>query len=165
MKSLKDFSKYLDDFTNKMIENTIKEQEQIAEQIWSDVVENAPYKTGEYISSIGISPTTNNNGKITTFIGSDMWLAPTKWTGGKRYNLGFLLEHGTFQHAIPNAFGKGFYYGYVGSDGRYHKGTLDKDWHPGTIAQPHYLLALEKNKKLYKGKMHIAFEKSIKEAK
>ena len=86
-----------------------------------------------------------------------MQVGPTKWTGGKVYNLGYLLENGTFEHAIPNAFGRGFTYGYTDTMGRYHKGTLDKDWHPGTIAQPHYALALEKNRKLYKDNIKVAW--------
>ena len=129
----------------------------VIQTLWEDVIENAPVKTGDYIASINIDETKKEGNVISTFIGSDMSVGPTKWTGGKIYNLGYLLENGTFQHAIPNAFGKGFYYGYTDAMGRYHKGTLDKDWHPGTIAQPHYELALIKNKKLYKDNIKIAW--------
>ena len=69
---------------------------------------------------------------------------------GTRYNLGYLLEHGTAEHAIPNAFGRGYHWNYTDSDGNFYKGTLEPDWHPGSKAVPHYKLALIKNKKVYK---------------
>lgn len=163
MKLFEQLSKDIEELTNNISKELEKEQRKTAEKIWQDVIENAPYKNGNYIASINIDETTIKNGVIKTFIGSNMLLEPTKWTGGKRYNLGYLLEHGTLNHAIPNAFDKGIYYGYIGEDERYHKGTLDDDWHPGSIAIPHYKLALEKNKELYKGKIKLAFKKGVKQ--
>lgn len=150
MKSLNDLVKRLEQWEKDIDNQVMEAQRQTAEQVWEDVVSYAPVKNGDYIASINIDETQKEGHTISTFIGSDMKVGPTKWTGGKTYLLGYLLENGTFEHAIPNAFGRGFTYGYTDAMGRYHKGTLDKDWHPGTLAQPHYELALIKNKKLYK---------------
>lgn len=157
MKSLDDLVKRFQQW-EKDIDNQIMEaQKKTAEQIWEDVIAYAPVKNGDYLASITIDDTKKEGNIISTFIGSDLKVGPTKWTGGKNYLLGYLLEHGTFQHAIPNAFGRGFTYGYTDEMGRYHKGTMDKDWHPGTIAQPHYSLALEKNRKLYKDNIKLVW--------
>lgn len=150
MSSLNDLIKQFQQWERNIDNQVMEAQRETAQQVWQDVIEYAPVKNGDYISSIKIEDTKKEGNTISTFIGSDMTVGPTKWTGGKVYVLGYLLENGTFQHAIPNAFGKGFYYGFTDDKGVYHKGTLDKDWHPGTIAQPHYELAVIKNKKLYK---------------
>ena len=92
---------------------------------------------------------------IKTFIGSG---ATVTSKAGKSYNLGYLLEHGTLNHAIPNAFNWGVIYGFDSE--RYFR-TCRDDWHPGSIAIPHYKLALEKNKELYKGKIKLAFKKEV----
>lgn len=155
MKTLDDLADFIERKANNIDRFVAKVEQKVAEKIKDDIIVNAPYKTGAYVNSIQIYPTEIENNRITTFIGSDLTVGPTKWTGAKLYNLGFLLEHGTFQHAIPNAWGKGFYYGYTDESGRFHKGTLDENWHPGTIAQPHYRLALEKNKKLFIGNMKL----------
>ena len=159
MKTLDDFANMLDKWASEIDEKAEKGLEKTAQQVWEDIIENAPMGTGNYISSIRIFPIEKQNNGISIFIGSDMMVGPTKWgdidgsqnaPSGTMYNLGYLLEHGTFEHAIPNAFGYGFYHNFTDASGKYHKGTLDKDWHPGTIAQPHYSLAIEKNKKLFK---------------
>ena len=150
MKSIDDFIKTLQQW-EKNIDNQIMEaQQKTAQQIHVDIIENAPVDPGTYRSSIKVSETTKEKDEIKTFIGSDMFVGPTKWTMGKTYNLGYLLEHGTYEHAIPNAFGYGFYYGFTSKNGTFHKGTLDSNWHPGSIARPHFSLALEKNKELIK---------------
>lgn len=157
MKSLDDLIKKFEKWQKDIDNEVMEAQEKTSQQVWEDVISYAPVKTGEYISSIQIDRPVKDGNEIKTFIGSDLQVGPTKWTGGKMYNLGYLLENGTFEHAIPNAFGRGFTYGYTDAMGRYHKGTLDKDWHPGTLAQPHYSLALEKNRKLYKDNIKISW--------
>jgi len=155
MKSLDDLVKRFEQWQKDVDNKVMEAQEKTAQQVWEDIIAYAPTKTGEYISSITIEGPIKDNNVIKSFIGSDMKVGPTKWTGGKSYLLGYLLENGTFEHAIPNAFGRGFTYGYTDAMGRYHKGTLDKDWHPGSIAQPHYALAVEKNRKLYKDNIKV----------
>jgi len=159
MKSINDLADMLDKWANKLDERAEKGLEKTAEQVWQDVIENAPMGTGNYVSSIKIYPMEKKNDELSIFIGSDLMVGPTKWgnidnsknaPAGTMYNLGYLLENGTFEHAIPNAFGYGFYHSFTDKNGRFHKGTLDTDWHPGTTAQPHYSLAIEKNKKFFR---------------
>ena len=149
MKSFSFLADKLEEMANKIDERVEKKLIKTADQICEDVKSYAP-GNGTYRESIKVYPIEKTNDGMKVFIGSNMIVGPTKWTGGRTYNLGYLLEHGTFEHAIPNAFGWGFYYGFTDRNGRFHKGTLDKDWHPGSIAIPHYSLALEKNKKLIK---------------
>ena len=158
MKTLNDLANMLDKWANKIDEKAEKGLEKTAQQVYQDIVELAP-GNGPYKQSIQIYPIEKQNDKMSVFIGSNMLVGPTKWgeidgsgnaPSGTMYNLGYLLEHGTFEHAIPNAFGYGFYHSFTDANGKFHKGTLDKNWHPGTLAQLHYSLALEKNKKLFK---------------
>lgn len=162
---IKKFKKWQKEIDNQVIEA----QRKTAEVVWEDIIANAPVKSGEYISSIQIEDTKKEGHTITTLIGSDLKVGPTKWgpsadpfnkdkglsnnaPAGTEYCLGYLLEHGTLPHAIPNAFGRGFYWG---SNGK--KGTLDPNWHVGTIAQPHYAPAVEKNRKLYKDNIRVVW--------
>lgn len=153
MKNIIDLSSDIEHKADIIDKIVAKAQRIVANKLCNDIKSLAPTKTGEYRDSIKVSPTTIENNVIKTFVGTDFTVGPTKWTGGVLYNLGYLLEHGTYEHAIPNAFGYGFYYGFTDMHGRFHKGTLDPDWHPGTIAQPHFSIALEKNKKFYKDKI------------
>lgn len=158
MKSLDKLADVIDQLGDKIEKRTIKGLEKSAQQIYEDVVELAP-GNGDYKSSIKIYPTQKENNTYSILIGTDMQVGPTihgsvkgsnNAPKGTTYNLGYLLEHGTYEHAIPNAFGYGFYFGFTTKDGKFHKGTLDDSWHPGSIARPHFSLALEKNKKLIK---------------
>lgn len=157
MKTLNNLADFLEKKADNIDKVFVKINDIVAKKVYNDIIQNAPMGKRVYRASIKIYPTTIENSRITTFIGSDLLVGPTKWTGGNVYNLGYLLEHGTFEHAIPNAWGKGFYYGYTDEKGVFHKGTLDKDWHPGSIAQPHYQIALEKNKKFYKDNIKISW--------
>lgn len=153
MKNIKDLSndiKHKADIIDKVV---AKAQRIVANKLCNDIKSLAPAKTGLYRESINVSPTTIENNVIKTFVGTDYTVGPTKWTEGRTFNLGYLLEHGTYPHAIPNAFGFGLYFGYTDENGIYRKGTLDPDWHPGSLAQPHFSIALEKNKKFYKDKI------------
>ena len=156
MKNIKDLADYLEQKQEEFVKNVMEAQRETAEQIWADVIDNAPYKNGDYVSSIQIDPTEVNTSTIKTFIGSDLIVGPAISTG-KSYNLGYLLENGTLHHAIPNAFNWGVIYGYESE--QYLRTTQD-DWHPGSIAIPHYSLALEKNKKLYKDNIRLAWRKT-----
>lgn len=167
MKTLNDLSNMFDKWVNNADKNVIEAEEITAEQVYEDVIDNAPKgTTSNYVNSIQKEETIISNGLISTFIGSDLTVGPTIWgevdnsknaPAGTFYNLGYLLENGTFEHAIPNAFGKGLYHGFTDDMGRFHKGTLDVNWHPGSIAQPHYSLALEKNKKFFKDNIKMVW--------
>lgn len=156
----KKISEKIDVISANIIDNIIQAQRETADIICEDVKDLAPKgKTGEYAESIKVGETIVERGVISTEIYTD---ATVTTKDNKEYNLGFLLETGTNPHAIPNAFGRGNYYGYIGADGRYHKGTLDDDWHPGTIAQPHFSTGLFMNNLVYKQKLNEALKKSFK---
>ena len=167
MKSLNDLADLLEKKAREIDKKVIEAHEKTSMQVYTDIITNAPQgETGNYVNSIEIDETKVEDGKISTFIGSSLLVGPTIWgnfegignnPAGSYYNLGYLLENGTFNHAIPNAFDYGFYYGHTDEKGVFHKGTLDRDWHPGSIAIPHYSIALEKNKKLFKDNIKLAW--------
>lgn len=141
MKDIAKLSVYLDKFTNKVIENVVKAQRETAKLIQEDA--QSVFSGTEYAQSIQVSDTVLKGNTIETEIYTDE-MVETK--SGMAYNLGFLLENGTDPHAIPNAFGWGDIYGY---DSDRYKRTLDPNWHPGTVAQPHFQPALDKNVSIY----------------
>ena len=81
--------------------------------------------------------------KIGTIIKGRVYNDTTVYTkDGMEYSLGEILEHGTKPHAIPNAFGWGYIYGFESP--QYYR-TLQEDWHPGTSAQPHWQPVYDKS--------------------
>ena len=157
---MKDFHKLSADIkimTEKMQSNVKKAVQETAEDIWNDVTDIANYgETGNFISSIDISPIEETNGSIKTIIGSDLMVTAKN---GNSYNLGYLLENGTLHHAIPNAFDWGRIYGY--SSPQYYR-TLQDDWHPGTQAYLFYNRAGEMNFENFKTRIREAVKESIK---
>lgn len=158
MKNFSSFSIDLSKFGDKLIENLIKEQSNTGYVIQQDAKFFAPANTGEYRRTIKLKETTFDGKEIRTEVYTD---ATVSTKDGINYNLGRLLEEGTRPHAIPNAWGKGYTFGYMDELGNYHKGTMDPDWHPGTPEQPHFIPALQRNVRLYKTNIG----KAIKEAK
>ena len=159
MKNIYSLNVDLVNFSNKVIENIKNAQSNTAYVIQQDVKYFAPDDKGIYKQSIQLGETTYDGSTIKTSVYTDATVSAK--SNGNTYNLGMLLETGTDPHAIPNAWGKGYTYGYTGPDGRYHKGTMDPDWHPGSIPQPHFLPALNRNIALYKNNI----KKAVKEAK
>lgn len=145
MKSLDDLVKQFEQWQKNIDDEVMEAQRETAQKIWEDVILYAPVKTGNYVSSITIDEPIKEENTISTFIGSD--LSVEAKSTNKTYNLGYLLEHGTLPHAIPNAFNWGVIYGF---DSPQYARTLRYNWHPGMYANPHYRMALEKNRKLYK---------------
>ena len=158
MKDIASLSVDITKFGDKIIDKLIKAQSNAGYVVQQDAKFFAPANTGEYAESIKLGETTYDGATIKTEIYTD---ATVQTKAGVVYNLGYLLEHGTLQHAIPNAWGKGYTFGYTDDKGIYHKGTMDPDWHPGTPEQPHFTFALQRNVGLYKSNMR----KAIKEAK
>ena len=142
MKDISKLSAYLDKFTKQVIENVTKAQQETAQKVWEDVVNNAPMDTGNYVSSIQVSPTEKKGNTIRTEIYTD---ATVSTLGGKTYNLGYLLENGTSPHLIEPVNAKMLHF-IIGGQDIFAKRVN----HPGTVAQPHFKPALEKNESLYK---------------
>ena len=98
MKSIDRLSVDILNFGNRAVDNIVKAQRDTAETIWEDVIANAPYKTGEYISSIKVGDTTQSGYTINTTVYTDATVIAK--ASGKSYNLGQLLEEGTMPHEI-----------------------------------------------------------------
>ena len=160
MKSLEQINKYLDNVEKRVVNELVKVQRKSAEDICENAKEFAPVGKGIYRDSIKVSETKIKDNKIKTKIYSDLTL--TAKFNGNQYNLGYLLENGTYEHAIPNAFGFGYTYGYVDRYGIRHKGTMDKDWHPGFRPFPHYIPALLLNKERYNNNIKKVLDKEFK---
>ena len=154
MKDLNDLSSYLKRLPKKVEKEIIKAQQEVAKKIEADVRELAP-GNGPYAQSIMVRKTVVDGNNISTKISTTVMTDEAKSTG-KRYNLGFLLETGTNPHAIPNAFDWGRIYGY---DSDMYKRTLAKDWHPGFVAMPHFIPAMNRNKALYRAKISEALRR------
>ena len=154
MRNINDLSNEIERIRKNIIKDLIKVQKETAKSICEDAKTFAPGK-GPYKESIKVSETEIKNNKITTKITTDLTVEAK--SNGNFYNLGYLLENGTMQHAIPNAFGLGYTYGYVDRYGTRHKGTLDKDWHPGFAPLPHFIPALLLNKEKY----NIAIQNAV----
>lgn len=146
MKAIAEIGVDLDKFTKRLETNLKQAQRNTAERIWEHLSVNANMKTGAFIASIEIGDTVQDGYKISTFIGSDLTVTSK---AGDSYNLGQLLETGTMPHAIPNAFGRGEWFG------------IDPNFHPGMRAYNNYKNALNDNIATYKKEI----SKAIREAK
>ena len=141
MKDISKLSVTINKFTKNAIKNIEEAQRKTAQRIWEDVVNIAPMDTGNYVSSIQISPTLKDGNTIRTEIFTN---ATVSTLGGTTYNLGFLLENGTSPHLIEPVNANVLHFVINGEDifaKRVH--------HPGTVAQPHFKPALDKNKITY----------------
>ena len=151
MKSILELNVDLERASKKIIDNLKNAQQETARDIWNEVVSTAPMKTGEFISSIEVSPTEKNGNEIRTTIGSKMTVTSLS---GKEYNLGQLLETGTRPHKIIAVNSK------VLTDGENFFGKEVN--HPGTKATNFYRNALNRNKTNYKNKISKAIKEGMK---
>lgn len=150
MKNILSLSVDLSNYTDKAIERLIKAQRTTAEDILRDIKAHAP-GTGAYRDSIKMSDTKYNGKNITTKIYTD---AVVYDSVGRGYNLGALIEYGTRPHTIEPA------------RKNYLKFEIDGKtifashvFHPGTTANPHFQMALQRNEPLY----HLNIIRALKE--
>ena len=146
MKDISNLEKEWDKIEKQLVPRLVNMQRKVADFICSDVQGLAP-GSGDYADSIKVGETTIENNIIETPVESDMVVVSK---AGTEYNLGYLLENGTLEHAIPNAFNWGVIYGFKSEK---YKRTLQPDWHPGFKEIPHYYPALNLNKALYDKKI------------
>ena len=151
MKLISQLSIDLERASKKVIDNLIQAQQDAAKDIWNEVVSTAPMKTGGFITSIEVSPTTRENDTIKTLIGSKLTVTSLE---GKSYNLGKLLETGTMPHKIVAVNAR------VLTDGENFFGKEVN--HPGTRAYNFYQNALNKNKTNYKKRIKQAVKEGMK---
>lgn len=154
MKNIESLSVDISNFGNKVIDNLIKAQSNTAFVIQQDAKELAPKDTGEYAESIQLGETTYDGSVIRTSVYTDATVNAI--STGTTYNLGRLLEEGTRPHDIEPLNATVLHFVKGGED------VFAKHvFHPGTIAQPHFIPALNMNIALY----HRNISKAIKEAK
>lgn len=153
MKSIDKLSVDILNFGNRAIDNIVKAQSNTAYVIQQDAKFLAPENTGAYKESIELGETQVNNGVITTKVYTD---ATVYTLGGTSYNLGRLIEEGTTPHEIKAINAQALHFKIMGND------VFAKSvFHPGIIAQPHFLPALNMNRTLYVENIR----KAVKEAK
>ncbi len=146
--------------TNKLeqkLEKLKEAQRETAKVIWEDTVNEAPLKSGGYISSIQVSDTEIEKDVIKTSVFSDL----TVWWERKSMNipLSAFLEWGTGPLGeSSNDYPHGYPY------------TTDAPWNFiaqmqyeltgtwGMAARPHFYPALQKNIALYKDNLRKALK-------
>lgn len=159
MRDIIQLGNQIDRIRKNIVNELIEVQRETADSICEDAKTFAPGK-GPYKDTIRVKDTEVKGNIISTEIITDFNVV-AKYNGNV-YNLGYLLENGTMQHAIPNAFGLGYTYGYVDINGVRHKGTMDKDWHPGFAPLPHFIPALLNNKENYNKALKRVLDKEFK---
>ena len=152
MKSIASLSVDISKYGERVIDNLIKAQRETAKDLLKDVKLSAPVNTGAYRDSIQMSETTYDGSHIRTSVYTDATVMDSL---GRTYNLGELIELGTRPHLIEpvkkqvlkfTIDGKTIFASHV--------------FHPGTVANPHFQLSLQKNIPLY----HFNIRKALKEA-
>lgn len=160
MKMITGINKFLSGWSDKLQKRLIEAQKETAKQLWEDVINFAPAKSGDYISSIKISDTEVTKNKIVTSVYTDL----TSETGdGKSHAVGRMIEHGTGIYALEPHIGttkkfidSGYQYWYVPV--RSVKRAIGEKININGAefyiahaqpAKPHFHPALVKNKPLY----------------
>ena len=152
MKNIESLSVDISKYGERVIDNLIKAQRETAKDLLKDVKAQAPVDTGAYRDSIQMSETTYDGNTIRTSVYTD---ATVMDSVGRTYNLGDLIEYGTRPHLIEPARKQVLKFTINGQ-------TIFAShvFHPGTVANPHFQLALQKNIPLY----HFNIRKALKEA-
>ena len=165
MKTLDTLSKDLFIFSEKKINKLITAQRNTAEKICEDVKSLAPSKTGEYVNSIKVSETTVDNGVIKTSVYTDLTSE-----SDPSIVIGRMIEQGTGIYALEPHIGhtktfinSGYRYWYVPATSvKRPIGQLininGTDFYIAKPqrARPHFLPALQSNKKYYKKQIRKA---------
>ena len=146
MKTINELSVYLDKFTQDTIKKVTEAQRETAQNICEEVIENAPIRSGRYISSIEIGETEVKNDSIMTSIFTEL---SANWPKHPSVPLAALLEWGTgpigqgsnnCQHGYPYRQTQWTYFDtYLA-----HFVTTY-----GQTAKPHFLPALYSNRQTY----------------
>ena len=158
MKHIKELSVDLFKALQNKQKDLIEAQRNTAKKIWEDIIDDAPVRSGEYVSSIQISDTIVTKDKISTSIYSDLKVGGDnpKWAN---VPLACLLEWGTgIQGAITNAFNHGYKYRltpWTYYDEYLHMYVTTD----GMVARPHFLPSINKNKEYYLEQIKEAMKK------
>lgn len=155
MKDLRKLQYKLSKIEGSLINKLVEAQRQSAYDICMDAKKLAPKDTGRYADSIKVGETVVvANESITTKIYSDTKVVSLS---GNEYLLGFLLENGTAPHTIYPVNAKFLHFLIDGKD-VYAK----KVEHPGFVAMPHFIPALNANKRRYEENIRKAVKEWLK---
>ncbi len=146
MKRIEQFSTDITKMSNRMIKRVMEAQQTACQKICEDIKAGAPVKTGQYRDSIKVTKTYILNNRIVTRIYSNLVLKDDTnltWWG---VPLARIIEHGTKPHFItphkPNGVLR-----WEDENGVVHFAKWV--WHPGTVANPHWSNAIQRNKAYY----------------
>ena len=153
MKNIESLSVDISNYGEKAIINLIEAQRNTAKDILEDVKSLAPVNTGAYKESIKMESPFYENNIIKTSIYTDAIVSDSL---GREYNLGELIEHGTRPHDIEPTTKQTLVFT-INGETIFAKHVF----HPGTVANPHFQLSLQKNVPLYRENI----SKALKEAK
>lgn len=170
---MKDINQLPNDFDrlyDKLIANLKVAQQESAKKVWNRVVEIAPANTGEYIASIQVGETLDENNEIKTQVFTDM-----KSEDG--HLIGRMIENGTGIYALEEHIGhtktfveSGYRYWYVPTNkvdrpiGKLI--TIDGNEYYVAHAQPakpHFKPALDECREEYKQAISKAVRDTIEE--
>lgn len=157
MRDISEMAVVLTNRLNEKLEKLKQAQRDTAKVMWEDIVNEAPLKSGEYITSIKLSDTKVEGDVIKTSVYSDLrvyW--PKK---GTNIPLAAFLEWGTGPLGeSTNNYKHGYPYT---TDAPWNYETemqliLTGTW--GMKARPHFYPALQKNISLYKENLRKAMK-------
>ncbi|MBR4486117.1 HK97 gp10 family phage protein [bacterium] len=152
MKNIESLSVDISKYGERVIDNLIKAQSDTAYVIQQEAKYLAPVNTGKYRDSIQLGETTYDGNNIKTQVYTE---ASVISSNGNTYNLGQLLEEGTSPHIIEPVNAKVLHFQIMGEDI-----FIKRVYHPGTISQPHFIPALQKNVALYKSNIRKAMKEA-----
>lgn len=149
MKDISSLSLDLKRFSDELFDNLVIAQSNMADKVVDTLKTNINKDTGTLAESIYRSDTSVDNGVIKTFVGSDLVV------GSGRYNLGYLLEHGTNPHIIEPK-DKSVLRFMIGDKEIFAKMVF----HSGMVAYNNYFNALNDNKSYYRREIRKAIKNS-----
>lgn len=171
MKNIQQLPNDIDKLYDKLVANLMKAQQESAKKVWNRVVEIAPANAGEYLSSIQVSETKYEAGKISTKVFTDMKTEDNLYVGR-------MIENGTGIYALEPHIGhtktfiqSGYQYWYIPADkvSRPIGETIiinGKKFYVGhpQVAKPHFKPALDETREEYKQAISKAVRDTIREA-
>jgi hypothetical protein len=152
MKNIESLSVDISKYGERVIDNLIKAQRSTARDLLKDVKLGAPVNTGAYRDSIQMTDTVYDGNEIRTSVYTDATVMDSL---GREYNLGELIEYGTRPHLIEPATKQVLKFTIDG-----HTIFASHVFHPGTVANPHFQLALQKNIPLYQYNIRRALKEA-----
>lgn len=132
------------ELSNRKVKKVMEAQQRACQKICKDIQKSAPVNTGAYRDSIKVSKTFIHYNRIVTNIFSNLTLGGDNPTWQK-FPLALIIEHGTKPHFITPKTPEGVLR-WEDENGVHFAKLV---WHPGTVANPHWEKALNRNREYY----------------